>query len=85
GGGELAARKARLLSAAGARVTIVAPAVTAEVRALLGDDLVQHLARDFAPADIAGHALVFAASGDRAQDLAVGAAAAAHNVPFNIV
>lgn len=85
GGGELAARKARLLSAAGARVTIVAPAVTAEVRELLGDDLVQHAARDFAPADIAGHALVFAASGDRAQDLAVGAAAAANHVPFNIV
>lgn len=85
GGGELAARKARLLAAAGARITILSPAVTAEVRAILAEGLAEHAARAFTPAEIAGHAIVFAATGDRAQDLAVGAAAEALNIPFNIV
>ncbi len=85
GGGELAARKSRLLAAAGARVTVLSPAVTAEVRALLADGLVRHAARAFTPADIAGHAIVFAASGDRAQDLAVAAAADASGIPVNVV
>jgi len=63
GGGDIALRKARLLTSAGARITIVAPEVN--------DALIQHaeefghdlLAREFQPSDVLNNWLVVSATG----------------------
>jgi siroheme synthase-like protein len=82
GGGGIARRKAEDLLAAGARVRVVAPALTEDWRA--GGPLdVEHEARSFAPGDCAGATLVFAATGDGAVDDAVAADARAHGAWVN--
>lgn len=84
GGGAMAAAKLRLLLAADAAVTLVAPDVSLDLRALL-DGKVTWIARDFRAADLAGHALVFSAVEDDAGDAAVSAAARAAGILVNVV
>ena len=60
GAGKVALRKTRGLVEAGARVTVVAPAWAPEFDALP----VRRIARRFRSADLAGAALVFAATND---------------------
>lgn len=62
GGGTVAARKCQTLLAAGARVTVIAPTVTAPLRELAGKGRVCHLARKYTGGDLAGSFLVFAAT-----------------------
>lgn len=64
GAGDVAARKARLLLAAGARLTIVAPRVGAMVADVMRNRDVKHMQREFRPADLQGQWLVVAATGD---------------------
>ena len=85
GGGAAALAKLRLLRRAGALVTIIAPDFDADIRALGEHGEVTLVARDFRSGDIAGHALVHAASGNLEIDEAVSRAARAVNVPVNVV
>jgi len=64
GGGEVAARKARLLLDAGATITVIAPHLGASVAAFAASGRVHHIRRSFEPADVAGHWLVVAACDD---------------------
>ncbi len=66
GGGEVAARKARELAAAGARITVNAPDFTAVLRAMASSGAARLHPGPFDPALIADHLLVIAATGDPA-------------------
>jgi uroporphyrin-III C-methyltransferase / precorrin-2 dehydrogenase / sirohydrochlorin ferrochelatase len=84
GGGEAAARRLRLLQKAGARVTIVAPRVGAEIAAAIGEGTVAAVRRGFVSGDINGHSIVFAATGLPAVDERVAEAARTAGVPVNV-
>jgi uroporphyrin-III C-methyltransferase/precorrin-2 dehydrogenase/sirohydrochlorin ferrochelatase len=85
GGGEAAARKIRLLAKAGAAIVVVAADACDEIASLAASAKLTLARRDFAPADLAGCALAFAATEDAAIDDAVAAAGAAAGVPVNVV
>ncbi len=85
GGGDAAARKAALLLRAGARVTVQAPALSAAFDADLPATRIAHRALRFGDEDVAGHALVIAASDDATINRAVAAAAKARGIPVNVV
>lgn len=65
GGGEVAERKARLLLDAGARLTVVSPALDPELATLAADGEIEWLATEFEPAQLAGKWLVVAATDRR--------------------
>jgi len=73
----VAARKLLRLLRAGARVTLVSPAVTEELRALADAGAVSWEARPFRAGDVAGRTLVFTATGNVETDHAVVMAARA--------
>jgi uroporphyrin-III C-methyltransferase/precorrin-2 dehydrogenase/sirohydrochlorin ferrochelatase len=85
GGGEVAARKYALLKDAGARITIVAPMLGAELSTELAAGAFTHLARGFSATDIEGMWLVVAATDDRAVNAAAADAALAARIPCNVV
>ena len=82
GGGEVALRKIRLLTAAGAAIHVVATEVLPEILALPG---VEHASLRFEPWRVDGCRLVIAATDDPALNRAVAAAADKTNVPVNVV
>ncbi|HAT05173.1 MAG TPA: uroporphyrinogen-III C-methyltransferase, partial [Aeromonas salmonicida] len=65
GGGEVAERKARLLLDAGARLTVVSPALDPELAALATSGTIDWLAAEFEPAHLTGKWLVVAATDRR--------------------
>lgn len=71
GGGAVAARKVGGVLAAGAAVTVISPDVTPALAALAAERRVEHVARGYAPGDLAGYALAFAATDDGAINAAV--------------
>ena len=79
GGGRVAERKVAGLAAAGARVTVVAPQVSAAV----ADQATSVHEREFAAGDCAGQRLVIAATDDPAVNAAVAAEATAAGVWVN--
>lgn len=84
GGGRVAERKALALLEAGAAVTVVAPEATPPLaEAARGGRLVWHR-RAFEPGDLAGAALVFAATDRREVNAAVAAWARAAGVLCNV-
>ncbi|MBI3966427.1 MAG: bifunctional precorrin-2 dehydrogenase/sirohydrochlorin ferrochelatase [Chloroflexi bacterium] len=83
GGGGVAERKIRSLLEAGARVTVVAPAVTPPLRDLARAGDVVWYERGYEPGDLAGAFLAFAASDRRGVNRAVGTEARERNIPFN--
>ena len=85
GGGPVAARKAAMLLEAGARVTLVAPALSPalERRVVAGE--LHHEARAFAAADVEGKALVIAGTDDDAVNRQIAELARARNIPVNVV
>ena len=85
GGGEVAARKTAQLLRAGARVTVRAPALSAAFDAELDAGRISHRAGNFRDEDLAGHALVIAATNDDAVNRAVATAARARRIPVNVV
>ena len=86
GAGAVAARKARLLLAAGADLTVVAPEIGADVAALGRDSARLHVRRkDFDGTDVRGHWLIVCATDDAGVQRAATAAAAAARVFCNVV
>lgn len=85
GGGLQAAAKARLVLKAGALLMIVAPSLGSEARQFVRSGSARHLRRSFAAQDVAGHAVVFGATGKASVDAEVSQAATSAGVPVNIV
>jgi hydroxymethylbilane synthase len=83
GGGAVAERKVRGLREAGARIVVVAPALTPELARWSAAGELRWEARVFAPGDATGALLVFAATGDAAVDAFVIADARAHGALVN--
>jgi len=85
GGGEVAARKLRLLRKAGARIEVVARELNPEVAGFAAEGVLAHIATEFAPLQVDGCRLVIAATDDRPLNAQVATAAMAANVPVNVV
>ncbi|MFQ6017565.1 MAG: bifunctional precorrin-2 dehydrogenase/sirohydrochlorin ferrochelatase [Kiloniellaceae bacterium] len=85
GGGELAARKIRLLLRAGAEVTVVAPKAGAEIAELAARGEIAWIRRRFVADDVRGSAVVHGATGRAAVDAGVSAAAYAAGIQVNVV
>jgi precorrin-2 dehydrogenase / sirohydrochlorin ferrochelatase len=86
GGGEVAARKAESILAAGARVTIVSPSLSApSLVAAVERGLVTHIARAYQRGDIAGCVLAYAATDDPALNRALADEARALGILLNVV
>ncbi|NJO34777.1 MAG: uroporphyrinogen-III C-methyltransferase [Rhodospirillales bacterium] len=85
GGGEQAAQKVRLLAKTNAHITVVAEAVTEELSGLAQQGALTVVPRAFRADDVDGQRLVYSATGDRALDAIVAAAARARGVPVNVV
>jgi len=85
GGGEIAARKLRLLLKAGPQADVVARELNPEVAALASAGRVRHLAEAFEPQQLDGARLVIAATDDQALNRQVAAEARARNIPVNVV
>ncbi len=85
GGGEVAARKARLLLRAGARVTVVAPALSRALQELLTQSKITHRALEFSAHDLDGCVLAIAATDDINVNQRVSELAAQKNIPVNVV
>nr|A4XUX3.1 RecName: Full=Siroheme synthase; Includes: RecName: Full=Uroporphyrinogen-III C-methyltransferase; Short=Urogen III methylase; AltName: Full=SUMT; AltName: Full=Uroporphyrinogen III methylase; Short=UROM; Includes: RecName: Full=Precorrin-2 dehydrogenase; Includes: RecName: Full=Sirohydrochlorin ferrochelatase [Pseudomonas mendocina ymp] len=83
GGGEVALRKARLLSDAGARLRVVAPEIRSELQELAGADGI--CLRGYASSDLQGVALVIAATDDEPLNARISAEAQAQGIPVNVV
>ncbi len=85
GGGLVAARKAALLQAAGARLRIVAPECCAELMALCAQPGTEYLAAEFAAAQLQDCVFVIAATNSAEVNGQVAAAARAERVWVNVV
>lgn len=85
GGGEVAANKLQGLLEAEAEATLVAPEATAEIAALEEQGRISRQAREFIPEDLAGCALVIAATDDEQTNRRVAEAATARNILVNVV
>ena len=85
GGGDVALRKARLLSEAGARLRVVAPAIEPELLSLVqqrgGETLLQNYSAD----QLEGAQLVIAATDDGELNARVSREAQARSLPVNAV
>lgn len=85
GGGEVAAQKARPLLDAGVRLRIVAPALTASLRACVDAGEARWEEREVRPGDVAGAAVVVCATDRRAVNRTVYEEASAAGIPVNVV
>ncbi len=85
GGGTIATRKARLLLAAGARLTVVAPDLAEELDKQLQANRGDWRQRRYRENDLDGQQLVVAATGDAATNEQVYHDARARNLPVNVV
>ncbi|MFI8736280.1 uroporphyrinogen-III C-methyltransferase [Ectopseudomonas toyotomiensis] len=83
GGGEVALRKARLLSDAGAVLRVVAPEIRSELQELAGPG--GNFLRGYASSDLQGVALVIAATDDVPLNAQISAEAQALGIPVNVV
>lgn len=85
GGGRVAARKVEWLRRAGARVTVVSPALVPELTELRARREIEHRAERFAASHLGTAAVVVAASDEAELNAAVSAAARARRIPVNVV
>lgn len=85
GGGEVAARKANLLLASGARLTVVAPKLCNELASLLASSHLHHLQRQYEAGDEAGMRLVIAATNDTAVNAQVHRQCETRGILVNVV
>ncbi len=85
GGGAIGERKVDDLLGAGARVTLVSPALTPRFATLAAAGRIAHRPRPFRRADVRGAVLVIAATGVPAVDAAVAAEARRRRALVNVV
>lgn len=85
GGGSIATRKARLLARGGARLIVVAPEITEELRQLVSDSKGQFFHSTYHADFLDGAELVIAATSDEGVNAAVSADAQARRLPVNAV
>ncbi|WP_312288949.1 precorrin-2 dehydrogenase/sirohydrochlorin ferrochelatase family protein, partial [Stutzerimonas nitrititolerans] len=85
GGGDIALRKARLLSEAGAVLRVVAPQIEAQLAKLLQQSGGHSFKRGYAGDDLAGCVLAVAATDDEPLNAQVSRDAKALGIPVNVV
>jgi uroporphyrin-III C-methyltransferase/precorrin-2 dehydrogenase/sirohydrochlorin ferrochelatase len=85
GGGSVALRKVTALRQAGARVSVIAPALHPQLAMQAARGEVRHIAAAFSPAHLGDAVVVIAATDDAAVNRAVSQAAQAHQLPVNVV
>jgi len=85
GGGEVAARKLRLLLRAGPNINVVARALNPELENWRASGEITHIGAEFSPEQLVGARLVIAATDDHSLNRVVAAAAAAQNILVNVV
>src|ERR1019366_9965092 len=84
GGGEIAARKVASLLEAGADVVVVSPSLVEALAELARHGRIQHMKRKYAPGDMAGAALVYAATDDANLHQRLHADARERGIPINV-
>ena len=84
GCGEIAARKVASLLEAGADVVVVSPSLVEELAELARHGRIQHMKRKYAPGDMAGAALVYAATDDANLHQRLHADARERGIPINV-
>jgi len=84
GGGPVALRKIRLMTKAGAKITVVAPVLCEELTEEFGQSIT-HIAREFTDNDLQGFRLVTAATNMPEVNQHVSELAQAQNIPVNVV
>ncbi|MDH5737917.1 MAG: bifunctional precorrin-2 dehydrogenase/sirohydrochlorin ferrochelatase, partial [Gammaproteobacteria bacterium] len=85
GGGQVALRKARLLVAAGAHLTVIAPDINAAFQDLVSAHPMVFHQRPYATGDLEGYALIVVATSNTALNREISAAAGARQIPVNVV
>ncbi len=85
GGGEIAARKIRLLLQSGAQVKVVSPKLCHSLQTLLEQGEIDVQPRSYQADDLSGATLVIGATGDPGINRQIGQKARALNIPVNIV
>ncbi|MGP9544916.1 siroheme synthase CysG [Psychrobacter sp. AOP7-B1-25] len=85
GGGEVALRKADLLSRAGACITILAPDISHELQALLTEDKHEFIYENYNKAYMSGARVIIAATDDETLNHQIHADATELNIPVNVV
>ena len=85
GGGDVALRKADLLSRAGAAITILAPSISTEIQALLSDSKHELIYENYNKAYMTGARVIIAATDDETLNHQVHADASELNIPVNVV
>jgi uroporphyrin-III C-methyltransferase/precorrin-2 dehydrogenase/sirohydrochlorin ferrochelatase len=85
GGGATATRKVELLLRANAKVTVVAPRLTEQLKNWVDEGRITYRADQFAPTDLQHCRLVIAATNDKAINEQVSMLAQAQGTPVNVV
>ncbi|MGX8220030.1 uroporphyrinogen-III C-methyltransferase [Psychrobacter celer] len=85
GGGDVALRKADLLSRAEAAITILAPDISTEIQALLSDDKHELIYKNYNKSYMTGARVIIAATDDETLNHQIHADATALNIPVNVV
>lgn len=85
GGGDVAARKVRLLKAAEGEVTVVSPKLCEALQVQADNGDIIHLAQNHAQVSLEDFALVIAAADDPAANEQIAAQARKLNIPVNVV
>lgn len=85
GGGEVAARKIALLERAGGRVHVTSPELVPSLSRGVAAGRIRHLSDTFIPEQMDGHAVVIAATDDRALNARVSWEARQRGIPVNVV
>ncbi|WP_025652048.1 MULTISPECIES: siroheme synthase CysG [unclassified Psychrobacter] len=85
GGGDVALRKADLLSRAGACITILAPSISDEIQALLSDSKHALIYENYNKTYMTGARVIIAGTDDEALNHQIHADATELNIPVNVV
>lgn len=85
GGGDIATRKGRLLSKAGARLRVVAPEISSELRELVAQNNGELHEREYQAADLNDCVIAIAATDIESLNEQISTDAKARNLPVNVV
>jgi uroporphyrin-III C-methyltransferase / precorrin-2 dehydrogenase / sirohydrochlorin ferrochelatase len=85
GGGEVAARKLELLSAAKCAITIISPSIHESLKNAVTIGDVDWMEREFCAGDCIGYPLIIAATENRAVNQEIYAEAVSLGIPINVV